>query len=245
MPRPGRTSLARRAGPVGLLLALLGGCRAPALPDSTAPEELRTIGRPVEAAAYGLGPGDLVHVTLLGHPELSSPPAGTRVDVEGRLPLPLIGAVEVAGLLPSEAQERVRAGFARFVIEPDVTLGVLEHGARRVYVGGEVAAPGAYPLDRPLNALQALSLAGPFQVGADRRNVCLLRAVDGFVEVHVFDAARPDGRALVPVRPDDFLFVRQTGGGTFREQALPYLQGLLPVISSFVNLGLVADAIDD
>ncbi len=228
-----------------LAALLLAACQAPPLPQTTTPPEARTIGQPVEAALFGLGPGDVVLVTVLGHPELSSPPAGSRIDVEGRLALPLVGAVQVAGLLPSAAEALVRTGFTRFLQEPDVTLGVVQHAARRVYVYGELAKPGAYPLDRELNALQALALAGPFQAGADRANVCLLRANGGFVEVHVFDAATPGAAGLVGLRPDDFLFVRQTGAGGFRELVLPYLQGLLPVLGSLVNLGLVADAIDD
>jgi len=63
--------------------------------------------------------------------------------------------------------------------------------------------------------------------------------------VHVFDAATPDAGGLVAVRPDDFVFVRQSGAGSFREQILPYLQGVQPVLNSLVNLGLVANAINN
>ena len=240
----------RRATWIGWLCALVtlgvSGCKNPPLPQPTMPDDRLSVGHDVGTDAFlVLGPNDLVRVSVYGHPELSTPETGTRVDFEGRLSLPLVGAVEISGLSSRAAASEIEGRLARYVREPSVALSVVEYTSRRVYVFGDVKAPGPFVLDRPLNALQALGLAGGFTPGADRQNVCLLRTEGQFVEVHVFNVEVPDANALVAVRPDDFLFVRQTGAGAFREQVLPILQGVQPGLSSLINLGLVADAIND
>lgn len=226
---------------------LAGACRTPPLPRSSLPEEQHTIAT-VDATAqrdgYRLGPNDLVRVAVLMHPQLSTPELGSRVDGEGLLHLPLIGAVPAGGATVRELVERCQERLQRFVKEPSVSVSVVEWAARRVYVFGAVTSPGAYVLDRPLNALQALALSGGTAPFADRAAVCLLRQSGEFVEVHVFNAETPDADGLVAVRDGDFLFVRLSGTGTFREEVMPVLQGIQPMVSSLISLGLVADAID-
>lgn len=231
---------------VGLAPAGTVACSAPPLPESTAPPEERTVDAAFGRGELTLGPGDVVRVGVFGHPELSTLEDGARLDFEGQLSLPLVGFVPLDGLTPREAADELRRRFAAFVKEPDVTLNVVSFESRRFHVLGEVAEPGPYVLDRPMTALEAVALAGGPREGADRENACLLRTRDDeFLEVHLFDVATPGAAGLVHVRPGDLLFLRQTGSGRFREQVLPILQGLAPSLSALVNLGLVAEAIDD
>ena len=233
----------------GVLWGIVGcglcACKARPLPQGLVPPEGASISRDFDRESLALGPNDVVRVHVFGHPELSTPETGARLDFEGNLSLPLIGFVSLEGLKPQEAAARLHGRFAEFVKEPDVTLSVVEFSSRRFYVFGEVANPGAYVLDRPINALAAITLAGGPDDGADRENVCLLRQVDEFVAVHLFNVATPDSEGLVAVQPGDFIFVRQSGSGRFREQVLPVLQGIAPTMTSLVNLGLVAATIND
>ena len=238
-----------RALPYVVAASLLAGaCRTPPLPQSSLPEEQHTVSA-LDATAtqdeYRLGPNDLVRVGVLMHPQLSTSELGQRIDGEGLLHMPLIGAVQAGGATARELVELCEARLERFVKEPSVSVSVVEGAARRVYVFGAVNSPGAYVLDRPMNALQALALSGGTAPFADRDEVCLLRQSGQFVEVHVFNAETPDAAGLVAVRDGDFLFARLSGTGTFREEVMPVLQGIQPMVSSLISLGLVADAIDD
>jgi protein involved in polysaccharide export with SLBB domain len=202
--------------------------------------------RVTEASAprIQLGPGDRLGVQVFLHPESSTPSEGTLLDSEGRIDLPLVGPVDLAGLTPDEARGRLTDAFARFLREPQVIVTVLQLASRRVYIFGEMERPGVYPLDRPLTALQALTLAGGFRPGADREKVALLRGTRDALQVYFFDGATPGRDGLVYVQPDDFLFVRLSGAGTYRDQMLPVVQSLVPPITGFASLLVVADQLN-
>lgn len=76
--------------------------------------------------------------------------------------------------------------------------------ADQFYVYGEVNQPGVYPLDRPLNVMQALSISGGFSPRASHRRITLYRKQpDGTVE---------EVRAELsdPIRDGDVLFIRES-----------------------------------
>jgi protein involved in polysaccharide export with SLBB domain len=230
-----------------LVLALVGACATPDVPErlelpTPAPLDL-------EAREFRLGPNDIVRVGVHGHPELSTPASerfdGTRVDPDGTLSLPLVGALDVRGLTLAEARERVTAAFATYMKEPRVDLSVIEFSARRFYLYGEVEAPGPYAMDRPLNVYQALSFGGGFKTTAARRQVVLLREGRDEVEVHVIDGERIAQAGLMEVRPDDFLFVMRSGSGRFRDEALPILTGISATLASVGSLILIEDRVSD
>lgn len=246
-PRQGRT---RRIACGLLLLALGVSCR------SADPEGLRSDVPPPRvtlAEPIALGPNDIVHVGVYGHPELSSPDTlngfGSRIDPTGRVHLPLVGGIEVAGLTLGEATARVTEALAEFVQEPRVHVSLLEWSARRFYVFGEVNRPGTFVLDRPMNAYQGLSLAGGFTRGADRDEVWLLRpepveAPERY-RAYPFDAAHPSNDGLAALAPEDILFVRRTGAGRFADEVLPILSGISSSLSSVATVLLIEDRLDD
>lgn len=229
-------------------VAFLSGCAAQAdLPVTTA--RVSTLSTDLATAPVTLGPGDLVRVHVFGHPELSTPvlttPSGTRVDPEGNLSLPLIGAVPVKDLSVGAAREAVTAAFERYVKEPRVDLSVVEFSARRFYLFGEVNAPGSYVLDRSLNLYQALSYGKGFTPAARREEVVLLRGSPGDLEVHVFDGETPSADGLVAVQADDFVFVRRSGAGRFSHEALPVLLGIGSALGSIATLLLIEDQLSE
>jgi len=191
-----------------------------------------------------LGPGDRISVVVFLHPENSTPAEGAVIDPEGRLDLPLLGPVRLAGATPDEARAYLTEQLARYLKEPQVSVNLVVPASRRVYVFGEMERPGPYPLDRPLTALQALSLAGGFRPGADREKVALLRGTGQALQVYFFNGATPGTDGLVMVQPDDFLFVRLSGAGTYRDQMLPVVQSLMPPITGFASLLVVADQLN-
>jgi len=227
-----------------VLAATLGACRwakAPPLAEGNVPSTVAE----TPHSSVRLGAGDRVSVVVFNHPESSTGELGLLLDSEGQLDLPPIGPVSLAGLTPEEARARLRDEFARYLRTPNVSFNVLELRARRVYIFGEVERPGAYPLDRSLNALQALTLAGAFRPGADRKQVALLRGERDALQVYFFNGATPGPDGLVAVQPDDFLFVRLSGAGTFRDQVLPIVQSLVPPITGFASLLVVADQLNE
>jgi protein involved in polysaccharide export with SLBB domain len=233
-----------RATPPGLALLLLvcAACQGPATKLRTnAPEP--TLSAQLDWGAFPLGPNDIVRVGVYGHDALATP--GTRVDMEGNLSLPLVGAVRVAGLSTSQAREAVTQAYSAFVIEPRVDLSVVTHGARRFYALGEFARAGAIEFDRPLTVMQAVALAGGVTGRGDGKHAVLLRGDPRSLEVEVINLSTLDRKAFLALQPDDVLFVRRNNAGKFSDELLPYLAGISSSLASVATVLLIEDRISE
>lgn len=115
---------------------------------------------------YVLGPGDGLNIVLFGG---VSQRLRRVVDREGRVALPEVGGVEVAGKTLGDVQQMVQ-GVLRTEyrdVQADISLARLR--SVRVYVVGDARAPGAYDvssLSTPLNAVY--EAGGPTSGGSLR-----------------------------------------------------------------------------
>src|SRR6185436_16056152 len=154
----------RRAGmAVAVAMALLAtGCahRARTAPQAADPEP------------YKIGREDVLDISVWRDPELSRV---MPVRPDGYVSLPIIGDVAAAGKTPTELAAEIKTKLTPYVQEPRVTVSVREVNSARVYVTGEVAHPGAYPLRGRISVLQAIALAGGFTDFADRDGMMVLR----------------------------------------------------------------------
>jgi polysaccharide export outer membrane protein len=79
-----------------------------------------TIQRP--PGKYILGTGDAIAVSVQRFPDLSFQ---AQVNPEGNITVPLLGTVLLKGLTLQQAQEKIRAGLNRYVIDPIVALSLV------------------------------------------------------------------------------------------------------------------------
>jgi protein involved in polysaccharide export with SLBB domain len=110
-----------------------------------------------------LAPGDRLLIALPGEAEFAEPFA---IDISGRVLLPEIGEVELAGLSPPEAEARLRTALAAaFVGAPQLELRLVE---RRVLVRvlGYVERPGVVDIARGETVQVAVEAAGGVRLGA-------------------------------------------------------------------------------
>ncbi len=98
-----------------------------------------------------------------------------RVTPEGTVQLPAIGSVSAQGLTLSELQSEIEHRYAEFVQGLEVTAILVERAPRSVYVVGEVRNPGRFPLTGPTTVMQAIALAGSWNIGAKLNHVVVLR----------------------------------------------------------------------
>jgi protein involved in polysaccharide export with SLBB domain len=177
---------------------------------------------------YVLGPGDGLSIDLWGG---VSQRLKRVVDRQGRVSLPEVGAVEVAGKNLGDVQHLVQ-GVLRTQfrdVEADVSLSRLR--AVRVYVVGDVQRPGAYDvssLSTPLNAVY--EAGGPTSRGSLR----VLRHYRGkqlLQEIDVYDLLLHGVRSdLQGLQPGDTVLVPPLGGevtveGMVRRPAIYELHG--------------------
>lgn len=122
----------------------------------------------VSTAELRLRPGDAVRLAVLDEPALS----GEFPVVEpGRVLLPEIGLVAVAGRPFGEVEREVRAGYGRIVVDRAVVLVPLV----RVAVLGEVRQPGLFPVDPTERVAEVLARAGGITPAGSPGRVSLVR----------------------------------------------------------------------
>ncbi|MEN6458664.1 MAG: polysaccharide biosynthesis/export family protein [Thermoguttaceae bacterium] len=101
-----------------------------------------------------------------------------RVTPEGTVSLPAIGSVRAQGLTLPEFQAELTERYRQVVEGIEVIPILAQRAPRYVYVLGEVNNPGRYELVAPTTALQAISLAGSWRVGANLRQIVVFRRGD-------------------------------------------------------------------
>jgi polysaccharide export outer membrane protein len=147
---------------VALLIPLLCGtvaqptlAVAAAAPAATAPASAAADSRRL----LQLGPGDSVSIQVYGQPDMSST---EYVADDGTINVALVGRVQVSGLSPVEAGERVAQALTKgqYLVDPHVTIQIQQSKSQRVVVLGEVRSPGRYVVDPNSSILDLLAQAG-------------------------------------------------------------------------------------
>ncbi|HEX5236816.1 MAG TPA: polysaccharide biosynthesis/export family protein [Silvibacterium sp.] len=114
----------------------------------------------LQAPNIVIGPGDTLNVQVFDTPELST--EGSRVSPTGQVSLPVLGVIQVAGLNTDQAARRVESELrARgIMVDPRVTISVVEYATQGATLLGEVKVPGVYPTFGGRRLLDIIALAG-------------------------------------------------------------------------------------
>lgn len=124
-------------------------------------------------------PGDVISIMTYGAPELSSNGAtstgaggssgggalpGMKVGTRGEIVLPYLGTVQIAGLTPPEASQHVAKLLKEggFLVDPQVTVQLVESPTRVISVIGEVVKPEPVPAYGQLRLLDVIATCGGF-----------------------------------------------------------------------------------
>jgi polysaccharide export outer membrane protein len=157
---------------------------------------------------FTIGPEDEIGVLFWKEAEISQ---NIVVRPDGIVTIQLLGEIRADGLTPMALASDIQARATRYLTDPQVTVVVRRINSRKVYVTGEVNAPGAYPLTAPRTVIQVISLAGGLLEYARSEEITILRKEDGQTRSFRFnykDVSR--GRSLdqnLELRPGDTIVV--------------------------------------
>jgi polysaccharide export outer membrane protein len=101
-----------------------------------------------------------------------------RVTPEGTIQLPAVGSVPAQGLTIDEFKAELAERFAEKIEGIEVVPVLSQRAPRYVYVLGEVVNPGRYTLEQPTTVMQAIAMAGSWNVGAHITHIVVFRRVD-------------------------------------------------------------------
>jgi polysaccharide export outer membrane protein len=93
--------------------------------------------------------------------------------------MPLLNDVQAAGLTPEQLREVLNKAAEAHIKVPEVTVVVKAINSRKVYIMGQVAKPGPYPLLGPTTVMQMIATAGGLHEFADADNITILRTENG------------------------------------------------------------------
>lgn len=158
-------------------------------------------------AAYVIGPSDLLEISVWEEPELSRQ---LVVRTDGFVSLPLLGDVAAAGLTPPALQATIEKDLKQYLKDPRCAVILVEPRSKRVYVEGQVNAPGQILLDSEMFLTQVISLSGGFTEWADRKKIVILRHADGSqqrIQINYIKIIK--GKASnIAIRPGDTIIVQ-------------------------------------
>lgn len=156
------------------------------------------------AQDYKLGPDDVISVTVLRHPEASV--AGITIPSTGRIQLPVVGEIFVAGKTTSQVQSQVIKALRVRYRRPNVTVSLLKQRERRVFVSGAVNKPGVLELRPGWRLSEALAAVAGLTARADQIEGTLSRGQQKPIKLdlaHVLSSA--EHPANIILQPGDVL----------------------------------------
>jgi polysaccharide export outer membrane protein len=156
---------------------------------------------------YQIGPGDTLGILLWKEPALSG---SVKVRPDGYVTLPLVNEVQVTGLTTGELRKVLEEKYKQFVTDPFVSIRVEGISSVEVFLVGQVAKPGAYPLSGNESLLQILTRAGGLTIFADRDEIRVVRREGEKVREYVVDydaIVKGDLKQDILLRPGDRIIV--------------------------------------
>ena len=187
---------------------------------------------PEDLSKAVISPGYLLDMEIYDEPEMG---ASLRVDANGRVSVPLVGPVTIAGDTLLQAQDAIAKALVdgQILKAPQVTLNVVQYATGSVTVLGEVESPGRIPQLAPRSLAEVLAQAGgpTFSAGGDI-DVQHTNAAGTVTEEHLHYSTTQSSNASnnAIINPGDTVIVHRAGavyvlGGVTRPGAYLMVNG--------------------
>jgi len=122
---------------------------------------------------YRIGPADEIAIRIKGQPDYSIDK--TKVSPVGSVYHPLLGEVSVAGMTIDQVRREMTRELSEYLIDPEVSIELIEAQSAKVGVLGEVAQPGIVVLSRPMTVLDVITERGGVSPLGDMSDITVLR----------------------------------------------------------------------
>jgi polysaccharide export outer membrane protein len=200
---------------VSTFVLVATACAAAAFAQAPAPAQPRPAQQPAAPAAvvdvpaeYLIGPEDVLGIVFWRDTEMTG---DVTVRPDGKITLPLIGDIHAAGLSTVALKSVIEKAASKLQQDPSVTVVVKQINSLKVFITGQVANPGTFPLAGPRTVMQLISLAGGVTEYADKKHITVLRLENGRQQVFKFnynDVAKGKNLAQnIVLKPGDTVVV--------------------------------------
>ena len=155
---------------------------------------------------YRVGAEDELAIAVWHEPELSQ---NVTVRPDGMITLPLLNDIKVIGLTTEEMQVMLTEKLKSVVNDPQVTVSVKAVRSRKVFLVGNVAKQGVYPLDANKTVMELLVEAGGLGPFAKKGSIYVLRTENG-KQIRIpfeYKKALSGKGGLLELKPGDMVVV--------------------------------------
>jgi polysaccharide export outer membrane protein len=202
--------------------------RLPGAEDAATVSESQAAPQRLKVDDYQIGPHDLLSITVFQVPDLARE---VRVNSRGIISLPLIGAVQAAGLTSDQLEDSIAKKLSQnYLQDPQVSVFIKEYISQRVTVEGSVQKAGIYQLTGATTLLQAIAMASGVDQLADESNVKIFRQNgNGKRETLVYDLEKIRAGTIQDpyIKGDDVVVVEKSGARSTIKSVTDTIRGFL------------------
>lgn len=198
-----------------------------------APKNETPVLEPAESLApYRLQIGDVLDVKLQMNPELNDQ---VTVRPDGKISTTLVDDVVAYGRTTREVAKDLEDRYGKQLLHPEIALLVRSFAPSRIYVTGEVAAPGEFINVGPnLTLTQAIARAGGLKNTAQPNEIVILRRGAGDKPVaysanYASAITGTDAASDVRLAPYDVVYVARSGAANAGLHFEQYVKQFVPV----------------
>ena len=123
---------------------------------------------------YRLGPEDVIGIEVFNLPQYSV--AQLIIPPDGKVNYKLIGYVNVRGRTVESVQKEIAEKLNEYIIDPKVTVQLLQSHSMKYIVDGDVGRPGIFEMTRRMTVREAIVNSGGILPTGDRAKVQIARA---------------------------------------------------------------------
>lgn len=178
-------------------MCIQSSCRKP---------EVIEIKTPPPSVQYIIGPEDVLDINVWKEPELSKT---IPVRPDGKISLPLLHDITAAGLTPLQLKDLLTQELSKYLEAPTVSVTVAIINSFKIFIVGNVNGPGTVQVQREVNIVQAIALAGGFTDWAKKGKIKIVRK-DGDVEKTLqanYNRILKGKEPNIPIYPGDTIIV--------------------------------------
>jgi polysaccharide export outer membrane protein len=227
-------SCSRKTFAIALSL-LLSAC-GPVVTKPGPMEKLHANAQDIPVPTYRIVAGDEVEVKFFFAPELNDL---VQVRPDGRISLMFAQDIQAAGKTPEELSGDIKKKLKSYMKQSDLVVVMRSFANQKVFVGGEVAKPGAVQLAGNENLLQVINEAGWITPTGSADEVVLVRkGDDGKEAVYPLNLSKvisgEDVSQNINVMAGDIVLVPPSDVTAFDRWIDQHIRQALPLNSSVV-----------
>lgn len=187
-------------------------------------------------ANYVLGPGDEIELKIWGAVDLT---ARLEIDREGRITIPKVGPVSVAGVTATELDEFLKKRVSKVFTNFELSASVGKLRSIQIFVLGQARNPGAYWVSSLSTLISAIFESGGPSSSGSMRRIDLIRAGKKIASIDLYQFIQSgDTSTDYRLLPGDVVLVNPAGPRVAIQGAIDS-PGIFELVANGENLGKV------